>query len=350
MLKDFSLRLAVVLMLAGMLLSACSSIGKPAATEVEIVFDPGQAQTQAASTPVSTPTLRPTPTATATLSPTDAPTPTNTLDPYNALIAQGIQQRDAGEFDAVDCDDERGDQNGSENPAAYIQRGITYNIMGNADQAIVDFNFALNYDPNSAEAYNARGVAWSQKGQFTQAILDFNKALELKPDYLGAFTNRGISLINQQQTDEALADFNRAVELEPDNPEVYFNRGQAYLIAFGFASDPSYADLCIADFTQAIALDATNSRSFENRAKCRWFRDDFEGAYEDYTEAIRLAPEEAKNYFDRAILFPNAGTLESAQADAQKVLELTEDAELKADAEKLLKELPTLVSTATPQP
>ena len=99
MLKDFSLRLAVALMLAGMLLSACSSIGKPAPTEVEIVFDPAQAQTQVPSTLIPTPTLRPTPTATATLSPTEIPTPTNTLDPYNALIAQGIQQREAGELD-----------------------------------------------------------------------------------------------------------------------------------------------------------------------------------------------------------------------------------------------------------
>jgi tetratricopeptide (TPR) repeat protein len=147
MLKDYSFRLATVLVLAGLLLSACSSIGGPTPTEVEIVFDPAEALTQTPSTPVPTPTLRPTPTATATLSPTDIPTPTNTLDPYNALIAQGVQQRDAGELDQSIATLSEAVKMDPTNPAAYIQRGITYNVMANPDQALTDFNFAINYAP-----------------------------------------------------------------------------------------------------------------------------------------------------------------------------------------------------------
>jgi tetratricopeptide (TPR) repeat protein len=352
MLKTMTPRLALFLMLAGILLSACSSIGGPTPTEVEIVIDPAQAMTQEASTPVATPTLRPTPTTTATLSPTEIPTPTNTLDPYNTLIAQGRQQRDTNELEPAIATFGQAIQMDPANPLGYIERGITYNAMGLADQAITDFNFAINYDPNSAEAYNARGVSWSQKGQMQQAIKDFTKALELKPDYVAALTNRGIAYLNQQNADSAMSaldDFTKAVELKPDDAEVYFNRGQAYLLASGFTDDSSLIDLCIADMNQSIVLNPQNPEAFNIRASCMVLKTDYEGAYLDFTEAIRLAPEEARYYLYRATLYPDFGDLETALADARKVLELTQDNELRAAAEELLRDLEK-APTPTPRP
>ncbi len=42
-----------------------------------------------------------------------------------------------------------------------------------------------------ANFYNNRGNAYVEKGQYDQAILDFNKALEINPGYAEAYNIRG---------------------------------------------------------------------------------------------------------------------------------------------------------------
>jgi Tfp pilus assembly protein PilF len=49
------------------------------------------------------------------------------------------------------------------NPLGYIQRAITFSNTGKQDEAITDFNFAINYDPVNAEAYNGRGCLGAKR-------------------------------------------------------------------------------------------------------------------------------------------------------------------------------------------
>ncbi len=100
MMKKVTTRLAIVMMLASLIVSGCSAFGVATPTEQLIEINPNESETQAATTPVPTPTLRPTPTATAepAAGATEVlPTPTNTLNPYDTLIFEGVQLRVARE-------------------------------------------------------------------------------------------------------------------------------------------------------------------------------------------------------------------------------------------------------------
>ena len=57
-----------------------------------------------------------------------------------------------------------------------------------------------------ARPYNARGIALTNKGQYEQAIFEFDKALELSPVYAAAYYNRGIARLRMHQHDRAIAD------------------------------------------------------------------------------------------------------------------------------------------------
>jgi tetratricopeptide (TPR) repeat protein len=277
------------------------------------------------------------------------PTPTNTLDPYATLLFDGVQLRFSEKFDEAIAKFSEAIKMDPNDPSGYIQRGITYSNVGKQDEAIADFNFAINYDPANADAYNGRGNAWAQKEQYEQAIKDYTKAMELQPALVKAYSNRAIAYINQQNIPQALVDFSKVIELTPDDAQAYFNRGQAYMTALQSVSDTSYVDLCIADFNQAIALSPDLAASYYLRGTCTGYKDDSASMFVDYSKAIELDPAQGKYYLFRAVLYPKAGTLDQALADAQKVLELTTDPEMITAAEQLIKELPTL-PTLTPGP
>jgi len=351
MMKKVTTRLAITVMLASLLISACSSLGAAKPTEREIEINPGAVETQAITTPQATPTLRPTPTATPlpTEGAIEAPTPTNTLNPYEALIFEGAQLRGQEQFEAAIAKFTLAIMMNANDPLGYVERAITYSNMGKQDEAITDFNFAINYDPTNADAYNGRGNAWAQKDQLTQAIKDYTKAIELKPDLVKAYNNRAIANILQRKPAEAFADFSKVIELTPDNAQAYYNRGQAYLKTYPEIPEASYIDLCIADFNQSIALAADQPESFYNRGTCYLYKNDYLNAFENYSQAIVLDPSQGRYFVYRALLYPNAGTADQALADAQKAIELLSDSELKSVAEQLLKDIPKM-PTPTPGP
>ncbi len=90
-------------------------------------------------------------------------------------------------------------------------------------------------ESKDAKFYNNRGVAYGEKGQYDQAISDFNRALEINPRYQKAYSNRGTTYRLMRQFDRAISDFNRAIEINPIIAEPYNNL--AWLFATAKAPD-----------------------------------------------------------------------------------------------------------------
>ncbi len=97
--------------------------------------------------------------------------------------------------------------------AAYNNRGNAYWNEGQYDQAISDYNKALEINPRHTQAYNNRGVAYRSKGQYDQAISDYNKALEINPRFAAAYYNRAIVYLSTGQYDKAWEDVYKAQDL-----------------------------------------------------------------------------------------------------------------------------------------
>ena len=65
--------------------------------------------------------------------------------------------------------------------AAYRNRGVVYAAKKDYDQAIADFNKAIEINPSYIAAYNDRAVVYANKGDFQRAVADATKAVELAP-------------------------------------------------------------------------------------------------------------------------------------------------------------------------
>ncbi len=75
---------------------------------------------------------------------------------------------------------------------------------GQCNQAISDFNKALEIDPRFAQTYNNRGIAYVSKAQYDKAISDYNRPLQINPRYAEAYNNRGIAHVSKAQYDKAI--------------------------------------------------------------------------------------------------------------------------------------------------
>jgi len=113
------------------------------------------------------------------------------------------------------------------NATKFNKRGIAYAKTGHYDQAISDFNRALELNPKDVKAYYNRGLAYYQKGEYDQAISDFNKALEINPIDAKAYYIRGLAYYQKGEYDQAISDYTKALELNPRYAKAYYNRGLA---------------------------------------------------------------------------------------------------------------------------
>jgi tetratricopeptide (TPR) repeat protein len=84
-------------------------------------------------------------------------------------------------------------------------------------------------ESRDAKFYNNRGIAFAEKGQYDQAISDFNRAIEINPRYNKAYNNRGIVYRLRGQYNQAISDFNKAIATNPLDAEAYNNL--AWLLA-----------------------------------------------------------------------------------------------------------------------
>ena len=89
------------------------------------------------------------------------------------------------------------------------------------------FGCATTPEVMNATEFNNRGIIYGKKGQYDQAISDFNKAIEINPRYAEAFYNRGIIYGKKGQYDQAISDLNKAIEINPRYALAYYNKATA---------------------------------------------------------------------------------------------------------------------------
>jgi tetratricopeptide (TPR) repeat protein len=105
----------------------------------------------------------------------------------------------------------------------YVGRGIAYANKGQYDQAISDYNKALEINPKDAVAYRERGDAYFYKGEYDSAISNFSKAIDIDPKDVVAYTYRGDAYEKKARYEEAIFNYNRAVEIDSKYVLAYNN-------------------------------------------------------------------------------------------------------------------------------
>lgn len=126
------------------------------------------------------------------------------------------------------------------------------------------------------------------------------------------YFERGVSQSLIKQYTNAVNSYTEAIQLNPSNPFLYINRAttRAEMIDFISSIDNSY---------QTISIDSDPAKRLHNSGTRTYSYDE---AIEDMNKAIKLYPELAEAYYNRANLFAISGKLPEAYDDYTRAIEL----------------------------
>jgi tetratricopeptide (TPR) repeat protein len=177
--------------------------------------------------------------------------------------------------------------------AAYINRSVAKETIGDRGGSEADQNRALQIDPNQPVIYLNRGVTLYLAGDKQGALQNYSTAIKLQPDDPLAYYNRAIVYGDLQQYAEAAADYTQVIKYYPRSVAAHYNRGVMYMQLGERAK-------AIADFDQTIKLQPNSPQVFNNRGNLKFQMANHAGALQDFTQAIKLKPEYALAYVNRA--------------------------------------------------
>jgi tetratricopeptide (TPR) repeat protein len=113
---------------------------------------------------------------------------------------------------------------------------------------------------SEAQRHNQRGMELAAEDRWQEAIFEYNKAIDLDRDMVPAFLNRGEAYNLLQDHRRALADLNKAIELDPTLDKAYLYRGNAY-------EGLGEVGRAVSDYEKALALtdDPNSAAAIESR-------------------------------------------------------------------------------------
>ena len=151
----------------------------------------------------------------------------------------------------------------------YNQRGIIYNLSGQHEKAIEEFEKALKNDPdneaiknNLATAYANFGVALSQKRDFRKAETYLKDAIDFNPEEPSHHLNLATVYLNQGKWSEAERSLKECLRFEPNNILACNYLGNAYY----YQGDLKKA---ISQWEKVLRLDPKNEFARERLTKAK---------------------------------------------------------------------------------
>jgi len=157
-----------------------------------------------------------------------------------------------------------------------------YQLTGQIDKALVEYQSAMETDPGAIFAAYQIGRIYAQQGKFAQAEAAYKNLIRRRPDYWIGYNGLGELYYNNGKFTEAAQQFQMAINVAPINPQGYFNLGGTY-IGLGRYQD------AISILQKGLSI-KTNSSAWTNLGSAYMYMGKFEEAADAMKHAADLSP------------------------------------------------------------
>jgi len=173
----------------------------------------------------------------------------------------------------------------------------------------------ISKSPKKARPYNNRGDDYLEQNKLNEALSDFNKALEINPKFAMAYYNRANYYKKESKFDKAIDDYDMVIHLWPQFHKAFSNRGNIYKLQ-------NRLDEAIRDYTQAITFSPNYYLGYNNRASVYIMQNKNAEAIQDLNASIKLKPDFAEAYANRGLAQLNTGNYQMGCLDLKQAVDL----------------------------
>jgi tetratricopeptide (TPR) repeat protein len=211
---------------------------------------------------------------------------------------------------------------------AYNNLGVAYGHNGQSDKAISSFSEAIravrgHSEPEYHELADMirlnRAKAYDVIGDYDSAIADYDVLLRSKPD-------SSIYIAGRAWAQKALDRKKSGQPAEPIGAEQPSGGSGTALFATALGDEKAnHYDNAIAEFSQVIDHDPAYAEAYEHRCKLYTFTGKFEAALVDCNRAVDLGVDKIAAHGLRADLYAAMGRYSDAVPDFDEIIRLQPD-------------------------
>jgi serine/threonine protein kinase/Flp pilus assembly protein TadD len=128
----------------------------------------------------------------------------------------------------------------------FLSLGESYSNRGAYNKALIEFNKALDLDPDYGEALNDLGYLYLDVGDFPKAIEHFKKYVSLSPGEANPVDSLAEAYFDMGRLDEALVNYKEELKINSGLENPYFSIGYIYALRAEYAEAMRWIDQFIA--------------------------------------------------------------------------------------------------------
>jgi serine/threonine protein kinase/tetratricopeptide (TPR) repeat protein len=167
------------------------------------------------------------------------------------------------------------------NPDVHVTLGQVRYQNGHYDDAIAEFNRALQQQPNNADAVLGLARAYDKKKESPKAEASYKKAIELQPKNWSMYNAMGAFYLLHGNAPASVPFFQKVIQLAPDNTRGYGNLGAAY-------QKMGRYDDAIGFFQRALDQ-KPDAQNYSNLGTCYYFLGRYKDAARMFEKAVGIA-------------------------------------------------------------
>jgi tetratricopeptide (TPR) repeat protein len=185
----------------------------------------------------------------------------------------------------------------------YLQENKTAEARDTFERVI---KLPQRYPGTLPNAWNNLGLLSAREGHTDEAIQQFQRALQLDPDHFIALENLGNAFRQAKRWDNAKSTLQHALQLNPESAEANYATGMVY-------AQTDDADKAFEFLQKAIADKPAYPEALNNLGVLYLRKNQPADAENSFKEAIRVAPSFEQSYFNLARLYAIEGNNASAR-------------------------------------
>lgn len=164
-----------------------------------------------------------------------------------------------------------------------VKKANQYLADGRSDDALAEFERAIESNPTLTVAFMGAGDIYREKGDYGNAEIRYGKAAELEPQNFDAQYLHGLTLQLLSRAGDAVKSYLRALTIKPDDFNANLNIATAYLQLRDATEAVAYAE-------RAVRIKSDSAPARTNLGAVYYALTRYEDAVIEYQQAAELAP------------------------------------------------------------